>query len=44
MSTGSSGSGNAYSLKCLEVGSVLKNPQWAPRVSLAMPSNATELI
>jgi hypothetical protein len=35
---------NPYSTKCLEEASVLKNPQLAPRVSLAIPSNATELL
>jgi hypothetical protein len=29
MSTGSSGSGNAYSLKCLEEDSLLKNVLWS---------------
>ena len=33
---------SCYSPYCLEDVSVLKNPRWAPRVSLAMPSNATQ--
>jgi hypothetical protein len=30
--------------KYLEEDRLLKNPHWMPRVSLAMPSNATKLV